>query len=390
MVPTEPVEFNPYSHAVHDDPFPYYARLRDEAPLYRNDTLDFYALSRYQDVLDALHDAETYCSRFGITLEERSPLPMLITLDPPDHTAMRRIVSRTFTPRRIADLEPRIRALSARYLDDLAERGEGDLIGEYSARLPMDVISTMLGVPEADQDDLRGWSDAMIHREEGDPDITPTGIDGAIKLYQYFTALTKEKRERPGGDLLSGLVDAEIDGERLTNDDIVAFCVLLVIAGNETTTKLIGNASYWLWRNPDQRRILLDDPTRIPDAVEETLRYEGSTQIMARTATRDVELHGGTIPEGGRVLLLLGAGNRDERYWDRPDEYLIGRDKRLHLSFGHGIHVCLGAALARMETRIALEHILDRLGSYEIDVDGLERVHSGNVRGYRRMPVHAG
>lgn len=382
-----PVQFNPYAHAVHDDPFPFYERLRDEAPLYRNDELGFWALSRYDDVLEALHDHGTYSSADGITLEPRSPLPMLITFDPPEHTVMRRLVSRTFTPRRIADLEPRIRDLSQQYLSAFEGRHTGDLIGEYTAKLPMDVISTMLGAPPADQDMLRGWTDDLIHREEDSPDVTPTGIEAAIHLYQYFTELTKEKRADPGDDLLSGLTLAEVDGERLTNDDIVAFCVLLVIAGNETTTKLIGNAAFWLWRNPDQRRLLLDDPGRIPDAVEETLRYEGSTQIMARTTTRPVDLHGAVIPEGDKVLLLLGAGNRDPRFWDRPDEYDLDREKKLHLSFGHGVHVCLGAALARMETRISLEHLLARFGEYDVDAAGIERVHSGSVRGYSCLPI---
>ncbi len=387
---TDPLVFNPYAHEVHDDPFPFYRRLRDEAPVYHNEELGFWALSRYDDVLDALHDYDTYCSRHGITLEPRSPLPMMITMDPPEHTAMRRLISRTFTPRRIADLEPSIRALSARYLSAFDGRTSGDIIAEYSARLPMDVISTMLGVPEPDQDMLRGWSDAMIHREEGSPDVTADGIDAAIQLFEYFSAIVVEKQARPLDDLLSALVTAEVDGERLTDKDVVAFCFLLVIAGNETTTKLIGNATYWLWRNPDQRQLLLDDPSLCADAVEEVLRYEGSTQLMARTTTRDVTRHGVTIPADEKVLLLLGSGNRDERFWDRPDEFDIRREKKLHLSFGHGVHVCLGAALARLETRIALEDILDRFGAYDVDADGISRIHSGNVRGYDHLPISWG
>ncbi len=383
----EPVQFNPYAHKVHDDPFPYYRRLRDEAPAYHNEELGFWALSRYDDVIDALHDPTTYCSRHGITLEPKNPLPMMITMDPPEHTAMRRLVSRVFTPRRIADLEPQIRALSDKHMSPWLDAGRCDLIADYSAKLPMDVISTMLGVPAADQDLLRGWADDMIHREEGIPDTTPAGVEAATKLYTYFVDQVGEKRRRPGNDLISALIGAELDGERLDLDAIVGFCFLLVIAGNETTTKLIGNAVYWLWRNPDQRAKLIADPRLLPDAVEETLRYEGSTQLMARTLTRDVELHGCTMPEGSKVLLLLGSANRDERFWERPDEFDVCRDKLQHLAFGHGVHVCLGAALARLETRIALEHILTRLPGYEIDERGLERIHSGNVRGYARLPV---
>ncbi len=385
---THPLEFDPYSHAVHDDPFPYYRRLRDEAPAYRNDRLGFTALSRYHDVLAALHDHDTYCSRHGITLEPRSPLPMMITMDPPEHTVMRRVVSRTFTPRRIADLEPRIRDLSAAYLAPWDGASGGDLIADYAAKLPMDVISSMLGVPESEQDMLRGWSDLMVHREEGNPDVTDAGIDAAVNLYQYFTAAVKDRRAgSEADDLLTGLVAAEVDGARLTSNEVVAFCVLLVIAGNETTTKLIGNACYWLWAFPEQRQLVLDDPGLLPDVVEETLRYEGSTQIMARTTTRDVILHDAIISEGEKVLLLLGSGNRDERFWDRPDEFDIRRATRQHLSLGHGLHVCLGAALARLETRIAIGDVLARAGAYDIDTAGLVRMHSGNVRGYAHMPI---
>ncbi|MEJ5254999.1 MAG: cytochrome P450 [Acidimicrobiales bacterium] len=383
-----PIDFNPYSHEVHDDPFPFYERLREEAPVYENHQLGFYALSRYDDVLAALHDHETFCNRHGITLEPKSPLPMMLTMDPPEHTAMRRLVSRVFTPRRVADLEPSIRALSTRYLDPIAGEGHCDLITDYSARLPMDVISTMLGVPPTDQDLLRGWTDDMIHREEGQPDVTELGVEAATNLYGYLCEMVTAKRARPGDDLTSALLEASLDGRKLTDRDVVGFLLLLVIAGNETTTKLIGNAVYWLWRNPDERRKLLDDPSRIPDAVEETLRYEGSTQLTARTLTRDLELHGVTMCEGRKVLLLLGSANRDPRVWDRPDVFDIDREGlNRHLAFGHGIHVCLGAALARLETRIALEHIHQRLLDYEVDEDGIERVHSGNVRGYARLPL---
>lgn len=383
-----PVEFNPYAHEVHDDPFPVYERLREEAPVYENRELGFYALSRYDDVLTALHDYETFCNRHGITLEPKSPLPMMLTMDPPEHTAMRRLVSRVFTPRRVADLEPSIRALSTKYLDPIAGEGHCDLIGDYSAKLPMDVISTMLGVPPADQDMLRGWTDDMIHREEGQPEVTEQGIEAAAQLYRYLCEMVTAKRAHPGDDLTSALLDASLDGQQLTDRDVVGFLLLLIIAGNETTTKLIGNAIYWLWRNPAERQKLLDDPTRIPDAVEETLRYEGSTQLMARTLTRDHELHGVTMQEGRKVLLLLGSANRDPRVWDRPDVFDIDREGlHRHLGFGHGIHVCLGAALARLEMRIALEHIHERLLDYEVDEAAMERVHSGNVRGYARMPL---
>jgi cytochrome P450 len=384
---TPSVDYNPYAHEVHHDPFPVYRQLRDRAPAYHNEALDFWALSRYDDVIDALHDWETFTSSEGITLEPRSPLPMIITMDPPLHTKMRRLVSRAFTPRRVADLEPHIRDMSTKYLDRFVDRGECDLIGEFSAKLPMDVISQMLGVPDDDQDMLREWTDLMLHREPGLPDITPEGEQAGARIFEYFLDDVRAKRKAPGDDLTSSLLEVEVDGERLTDVDIVAFCFLLIIAGNETTTKLIGNAIHWLSRNPDQRQLLLDDPALTPDAVEETLRYDGSTQLMARTTTRDIEKHGQVIDAGSKVLLLLGSANRDERFWDDADAFEIRRDKKQHLALGHGIHVCLGAALARLEMRVSLEEIHRRIPDYEVEYDGLERMHSGNVRGYSRMPL---
>jgi cytochrome P450 len=383
------VRFNPYSYDFHDDPFPVYRELRDEAPCYHDEELGFWALSRYADVLDALHDPDTYCSRFGITLEEGNPLPMMLTTDPPEHTALRRMVSRAFTPRRIADLETSIRTLSTRYLDEIRDRDRYDLIGDYAALLPMDVISKLLGVPDGDQEQLRKWSDALLHREEGDMDVTPAGVEAAYQLFKYFTAFVADKRGRPDDDdLAAALVAIEAEGERLTAEQVVGFLFLLIIAGNETTTKLLGNCLLAMQRFPAERAKVLADPARIPDAVEEILRFEGSTQLMARTLTRDVDLHDCTMPTGGKVLLLLGSGNRDERVWQRPDAYDIDRTWPVHhLAFGHGIHVCLGAALARLEMRVSLEEFLARHPGYEIDENALLRVHSGNVRGYSSMPV---
>ncbi|MFM8236703.1 MAG: cytochrome P450 [Actinomycetota bacterium] len=385
------VRFNPYAYEVHEDPFPVYRQLRDEAPCYFDEELGFYALSRYADVLDALHDPDTFCSRYGITLEDGNPVPMLLTTDPPEHTRLRRLVSRAWTPRRIAGMEDAVRALSSRYLDALAGRDRIDLIADYAALLPMDVISKLLGVPDADQDRLRGWSDLLLHREAGVPDVTPAGIEAAGHLYRYFAAFVADRRRTPGDDFTSVLLAAEPDGEALTDDQVIGFCFLLIIAGNETTTKLIGNVLLALQRHPGERAKVLDDVGRIPDAVEEVLRYDGSTQVMARTLTRDAERHGTTMRAGAKVLLLLGSANRDERVWDRPDVFDIDRaGSTHHVGFGHGIHVCLGAALARLEMRVSLEELLARAPGYEIDESGLERVHSGNVRGYSSMPMLVG
>ncbi len=383
------VRFNPYSYEFHNDPFPVYRELRDEAPAYHDEQFGFFALSRYDDVVRALHDPDTYCSRFGITLEAGNTLPMMLTTDPPDHTALRRLVSRAFTPRRVADLEPAIRTLSMGYLDELRDREATDLIVDYAAPLPMDVISRLLGVPDGDQEQLRKWSDALLHRDEGEMDVTPAGIDAAYQLYKYFSAFVADRRRNPGADdLAAALVAAESEGEHLADDQVVGFLFLLIIAGNETTTKLLGNCLLALQRFPTERAKVIADRIRIPDAIEEILRFEGSTQVMARTLTRDVELHGTTMTEGEKVLLLLGSANRDERIWDRADEYDIDRSwPTHHLAFGHGIHVCLGAALARLEMRVSLEELFSRHPRYEIDEGALERMHSGNVRGYARMPI---
>ncbi len=383
------VRFNPYDYEFHDDPFPVYRALRDQAPCYRNDELGFWALSRHDDVVSALHDPDTFCSRYGITLEEGNPLPMLLTTDPPEHTRLRRLVSRAFTPRRVADLEPSIRTLSTGYLEAVRDRDAIDLIADYAALLPMDVISKMLGVPDSDQHQLRAWSDALLHREEGVPDVTPEGVEAATHLYKYFSAFVADRRAHPGGDdFTAALIAAEADGEALTDEQVVGFCFLLIIAGNETTTKLLGNCMLAMQRFPSERAKVVGDFSRIPDAIEEILRYEGSTQLMARTTTRAVEFHGEKIDSGARVLLLLGSANRDERVWEHADVYDIDRaGPAHHVGFGHGIHVCLGAALARLEMRVSLEELLARAPGYEIDESGLERMHSGNVRGYARMPM---
>ena len=386
---TDPLVYNPYDAAFNADPFPVYARLRAEAPVYENTDLGFYALSRYQDVLDALHDTETFCSRHGITLEERSPLPLLLTMDPPEHTVMRSLVSRSFTPRRVRELEPDIRRISSKWLDRFRADGECDLIADYSGKVPMDVISTLLGVPEADQDALREWTDAMMAREDGNPDVTPAGIEGATNIFTYFGDEVTARRTRgeSGPGMLGSFLEMEVDGRELDDMEVISFCFLFIIAGNETTTKLIGNAMYWLAANPDQRAVLYDDPGRIPDAVEETLRYEGSTQQIARTLTRDVDLHGTTMTEGTKVLLLLGSANHDGDVFEDPERFDVDRRPTNHIAFGHGAHVCLGAAMARIETRIALEHLHEAMGDYAFDEDRLERINSGNVRGYTSMPM---
>ncbi len=384
-----PALYDPYAYEIHEDPYPAYRRLRDEAPAYHNAERQFWALSRFADVHAAMQDWQTYSSAEGVALERATTLhiPMIIAMDPPRQAKLRRLVSKGFTPRRVAEMEGDVRALSRKWLAPLLARGHGDFITEFSAKLPMDVISTLIGVPPEDQDLLRGWSDALLHREPGQSTIPRQGLEGSANMIRYFTDVIARRRRQPIDDLVSALLAADVDGERLADEEIIGFCFLLVIAGNETTTKMLGNAIVLLDRHPAQRALLAREPGRIAAAVEEVVRFDNSTQMLARTATRDVALHGHTIPTGARVLLLVGSANRDERAIPHADEFDVTRAPAEHLAFGVGIHFCLGASLARLEGRVALEEFLARVPEYTIDTAGLTRVHSPNVRGYARVPI---
>jgi cytochrome P450 len=383
------VRFDPFSYEHHEDPYPTYRTLRDEAPAYLDPDRGFWALSRHEDVRAAIDDWGTFSSTGGITLERRTENvePMLIEMDPPRHTGLRALVSRAFTPKRVADLEMPIRDLAEELSAGCVPGARVDVIEDFAAKLPMAVISVMLGVPRGDQDELRSWSDAMLHREEGSAELTPAGIEGATRLYGYFTEVIAARRRAPSEDLVGALVAAQEGDRSLSPAEVLGFCFLLLIAGNETTTKLLGNAIHWLAAFPDQRERVLEDPALVPAAVEETLRFDTSTQALARELTRDVELHGVTLPAGRKGLLLFGSANRDERRWDEPDTFAVDRNPAGHLAFGHGIHHCLGAPLARLEARVALEVLLPKIGEYAVDVANAERVHSGNVRGFAKLPI---
>lgn len=389
------LRFSPYDYEVHEDPYPLYARLRDEAPLFHNPEVDFWALSRHADVIAAFRDSARYSSAHGVSLDPSAYGPdahrtsSFIAMDPPRHGRMRGLVSRAFTPRRVDGLEPRIRELARRHLDRALAGGTTfDLIADLAGRLPMDVISELVGVPEADRDELRRLADLVLHREEGMVDVPPAGMEASLELVGYYAGMVAERRRHPTHDLTSALLAAELDGERLSDDDLIAFLFLMVVAGNETTTKLLGHAWYWAWRNPGERTKAFADPGRIPDWVEETLRYDTSSQFIVRTATEDVALHGGLIPAGGRVLLLLGSANRDPRAFDDPDRFDLDRSHDVQLaSFGVGRHFCLGASLARLEARVTLEELVARVADYDIDEAGARRVHSANVRGFATLPT---
>ena len=386
------IDFNPYAYEIHEDPFPTYRQLRAHAPVYRNEALGFWALSRYDDVLAAFKDPLTFSNAQGVSLErssmgDASAVASFLAMDPPRHDQMRALVSRGFTPRRVADLEPRVRALAAQHVDGFVATGRCDIVQDLAGKLPMDVVSELLGVPPADRDTLRHWADAVVHREEGRADIPPAARQATGQLVAYFRELVAQRKQHRGTDLPSALLDAQIDGARLEDRDVIAFLFLMIIAGNETTAKLIGNALFWLWKHPDERERVRRDPTLISSWVEETLRYDSSTQMLACTVTRDVELHGQRLRAGDRLLLLIGSANRDERVFPNADAFDVGRDASQHIAFGKGTHFCMGASLARLETRVALEAIQARLPDYEVDATQLVRVHSPNVRGFASMPI---
>ena len=389
---------DPYDYDFHEDPYPYYRRLRDEAPLYRNEELGFWALSRHRDVHQGFRNSTTLSNRDGVSLDPVSRGPhasktmSFLAMDDPAHLRLRTLVSKGFTPRRIRELEPRVTELAVQHLDAMLEKaGSGeivDYVAEFACKLPMDVISELMGVPEPDRDRIRAMADGVMHREDGVNDVPASAIEASINLIVYYQQMIAERRKKPTDDLTSALLEAEIDGDRLADEEILGFMFLMVIAGNETTTKLLANAAFWGHKNPDQLTPVYQDLSRVPLWVEETLRYDTSSQILARTVSGELTLYDTTIPQGDVLLLLPGSGHRDERVFDDPDDYVIGRDigSKL-LSFGSGAHFCLGAHLARMEARVALTELFKRIRGYQVDEANAVRVHSSNVRGFAHLPM---
>ncbi|MDN3358601.1 cytochrome P450 [Actinomadura sp. DC4] len=393
MPPAPEVSYSPYDYAMHEDPYPTYRLLREHAPLYRNDELDFWAVSRHADVAGAFRDQERFSSGNGVSLDPSAWGPTayrvmsFLALDPPAHTRMRTLVAKGFTPRRVRELEDGILRLTRRHLDPALAGGEFDVISDFAGKLPMDVISEMMGVPEADRDEVRRLADLVVHREEGLNDVPPVGMEASLTLVGYYRDLVAERRRRAGDDLTSALLAVREGDHRLTEQEIIAFLFLMMVAGNETTTKLLANALYWGRRNPAQLAKPFADPGRVTPWIEETLRYDTSSQTLARTVTRDTSLHGRTIRAGERVLLLVGSANRDPRTFPDPDVYDLDRDTTSLISFGAGRHYCLGANLARLEARLALTEFVTRVRSYDVDEDNAVRVHSVNVRGFAALPI---
>jgi cytochrome P450 len=388
------VYYDPYDVDIDADPYPTFRRLREEAPLYRNEVHDFYALSRYEDVERGLVDKDTYISGRGGILELikagiEMPPGVLIFEDPPVHTVHRGLLSRVFTPRKMNALEPQVREFCARSLDPLVGAGSFDFIRDLGAQMPMRVIGMLLGIPEEDQEAIRDQSDATLRTKPGQPmrytrERFATG--------EAFADYIDWRAEHPSDDLMTELLQAEFEDEtgavrRLAREEVLTYVNVIAGAGNETTTRLIGWTGKVLADHPDQRRELVEDRSLIPNAIEEILRFEPPAPHVARYVARDVEHYGETVPQGSVMMFLVGAANRDDRRYPDGDRFDIHRQVGQHLTFGYGIHYCLGAALARLEGRIALDEVLSRFPEWEVDRDNAKLAPTSTVRGWETLPV---
>ena len=381
--------WDPYDHELRVSPYRVWQRLRDEAPLYRNDRYDFYAVSRFDDVMAVSLDVENFSSAKGITLDSIGQDPAfasMIEMDPPQHDVLRSVVARWFTPRAMSRLEDRIRTLCAGYLDPLVGLSEFEIVDVFTARLPVMVISSLLGFPEEDHDNLRIWSDAQVHREEGEESRSAEAIEHSRRLQEYYWNVIQQRRQDPRQDMVSQLIEADLtdtDGtvRKLSDIELMAMMLLINVAGNETVARLLASAALVLSQWPDQRRKLVDDPSLCVNAVEELLRFEAPSPTQGRYVANDVELHGQTVPQGSKMLLLTGAAGRDERQYERANEFDCTRKIHRHLSLGYGAHYCLGAALARLEGKVGLQEMLARFPDFEVDPDEVTYVQTNTVRG---------
>ena len=393
------IYWDPYDSEIDDNPHPTWKRMRTETPVYRNDRFDFWALSRFEDIEKASKDTATFSSTHGTVLEMMGPgmigSNQMIFMDPPEHTMYRSLVSRAFTPRRMALLDDYVRDVCAELLDGLAGRSEFDYVQEFATQVPSMVISRLVGVPESEREEQRENIDTMFHIDPEQGMINDIAFMARIRVHEYLMDLVHRHRETPdefGDDMIKVLLGAEVTGEdgelrSLNDDELVQFTLRLYVAGTETVMRLLGNAAVVLAQHPEQRAELVADPSLIPNAVEELLRYEAPSPVNGRWVLKDVELHGTKIPAGSKVLLLTGSAGRDADAFSDADAFDIHRDIKKHVTFGYGIHFCLGASLARTEGRIAIEETLKRLPNWEI-VDGKTvRQHTSTVRGYSEVGI---
>ncbi len=393
--------FDPLSEEFFEDPYEVYRWLRDEAPAYHNERIGFWALSRYDDCVEAHRDVATYTSTRGLTLAQLTSaefgevvehIGSMIMMDPPMHDRMRKLVNRAFTPRRIAEWEPVVQQVIGELLDDLDGARTFDAVVDFAGPFPVEVICTIVGVPAGDRQQIRHWTDSMLELEVGNPVPTAAGIEASIALSEYMLALVADKRRHPVDDMIGHLIEAEVereDGtvERLDDTEVGQFISLLAAAGAETVTKLVGNGVTTFAEHPHELARLQSDPSLAPSAVEEVLRWKAPSQYQGRYALADREWHGVTIPAGSPLLIVTGAANRDPRAYVDPDRFDIAREAPLGISFGHGIHYCIGAHLARLEGKVAFTELYRRWPDLQVDLGAVQYVHMSNVAGPSSVPV---
>ena len=388
------VSYDPYDVDINADPYPTYARLREDAPVYYNDRYDFWALSRHEDVQKALVNWRTFSNTRSdildiIKADVALPPGVILFEDPPLHTMHRGLMSRVFTPRRMAALEDQVRQFCVRCLDPLVGSGGFDIVAELASMMPMRVIGMLLGIPEQDQVAVRNKTDANLRTEPGKPmQVKEADVANGAMFAEYI----EWRSENPSDDLMTQLLNAEFEDEhgetrKLTRQEVLTYTAVIAGAGNETTGRLIGWLAKVLAEHPDQRRAVVEDRSLIPNVIDETLRFEPTGHATARYVTEDVEYYRTTVPAGSPILLLVAAANRDPRRYENPDVYDIRRDDIQHLTFGYGLHFCLGANLARLEGRVALDELLNRFPEWDIDYDNTKLAPTSTVRGWERMPI---
>ena len=388
------ISYDPYTAINSADPYPLYRRLRDEAPLYYNEQYDFFAVSRYEDCERGLIDAKRFVSGRGGILElikanVELPPGNLIFEDPPAHDVHRSLLSRVFTPRRVSELEPKMREFCRRSLDPLVGRKEFDLIADFAAQAPMRMISMLFGIPEEDQEELRDRADRNLRTTAGEA----LKVSGSLTFgAEAFGEYIDWRLDHPSDDLMTDLLRTEFEDENgvkrtLTRDEALLYTTVVAGAGNETTTRLIGWAGKVLAEHPDQRSEVVADRSLVNNTIEELLRYESPGPQIGRYMPEDVELYGQTVPAGSAVLFVVSAANRDDRRWDDPERFDVHRKIGQHLAFGYGIHYCLGAALARLEGRVALDELLNRFPEWDVDLDRARIAPTSTVRGFETLPV---
>ncbi len=394
IVSDSDVYYDPYDVGINADPYPTYKRLRDEAPIYYNDRYDVWALSRYADVEKSIMNWQTFSSARGDILEIvqaniELPSGVLLFEDPPVHTKHRGLMSRVFTPKKMTELEDEVRDFCAKCLDPLVGSDGFDIVKELGTVLPMRVIGMLLGIPESDQIAVRDHVDERIGTEPG----KPMEFDqDSLVSGSMFAGYVEWRSKNPSDDLMTMLLNAEYEDDdgttrKLTRQEVLTYTDLIAGAGNETTGRLLGWLVKLLAEHPDQRRELAADPALIPRAIEETLRYEPTGPHTARYVTQDVEFYGVTVPQGSAILLVNGSASRDERRYPNPDAFDIHREDIQHLTFGFGIHHCLGAHLARLQGRVGLEELLKRFPEWDLDYDNMKLASTSTVRGWEHLPI---